>query len=116
MNLEKAYFYWDETKANLIVMAVTGILLGTAVFLLLDSADATPDTDINLSVLNQEYKENATCIPPYRDKACYPPENNTEQDNLTPITDINELCKNGTVVQGNESDLVNDSDGVYCRL
>jgi len=78
MNVDEILSDRNELIANLATMFVIGVLVGTSVFMVLDSADKTPETDIDLSQLNQEYRDNATCIPPYRDKACYPVQNGSE--------------------------------------
>jgi len=110
MNFEKLYFYWDETSANLIAMLVIGLLLGLAVFMVLDSAQDTPGTDLNLSELREHSRDNITCVPPYRHSDCYPAKNKTNN------TFTDQECENGSKTYANQSSYLNDSDGVYCKL
>jgi len=80
---EKFYqLYDDYSVEKLILVLFIGVSLGFAVFTVLDAAEKTPETELDLSELNQEYRENATCVPPYRDKACYAPENTSENQDI----------------------------------
>jgi len=84
---EKIYALIDELPVyQLFSMLVIGFIVGLSVFMVLDSAEKTPGTDLDLSELNQEYRDNASCVPPYRDKACYPPENHSNQSVNSSVT------------------------------
>lgn len=86
---EKFYqLYDDYSVEKLVLVLFIGVSLGFAVFTVLDAAEKTPETELDLSELNQEYRDNATCIPPYRDSACYAPENSSE--NLSNTSNISE--------------------------
>jgi len=95
-SIQKAFYklFDSFSAAQLLAIAMSTILLGIGIFLVLDSAEETPGTNLN-----------------------FPVENDSKQDNNTLEFEINQTCENGTIVYGNETDLVdNNPNGVYCKL
>jgi len=68
---------------QLLAIAISTILLGIGIFLVLDSAEKTPGVNVTELVNDSDENESKVCVPPYRHKACYPVENGSVNASLS---------------------------------
>jgi len=80
------YKLFDSFSAGqLLAVAMSTILLGIGIFLVLDSAEKTPGVDVAEVVNDSDENVSKVCVPPYRHKACYPVENGSVNASLSSI-------------------------------
>jgi len=78
------YKLFDSFSAGqLLAIAMSTILLGIGIFLVLDSAEETPGLNVTELVNDSDENESKVCVPPYRDQACYPVENGSVDSSLS---------------------------------
>jgi len=78
------YKLFDSFSAGqLLAVAMSTILLGIGIFLVLDSAEKTPGVNVSELVNDSDENETKVCVPPYRDQACYPVENGSVNASLS---------------------------------
>jgi len=68
---------------QLLAVAMSTILVGIGIFLVLDSAEETPGVNVTELVNDSDQNETKVCVPPYRDRACYPVENGSVNASLS---------------------------------
>jgi len=81
---------------QLLAIAMSTILLGIGIFLILDSAKETPGVNVAELVNDSGENETKVCVPPYRDKACYPVENGSVNASLSSIHENQSKTSNTT--------------------
>jgi len=68
---------------QLLAIAMSTFLVGIGIFLVLDSAEETPGLNVTELVNDSDENETKVCVPPYRDRACYPVENGSVNASLS---------------------------------
>lgn len=84
-SIEKTFYkLFDKfSAAKLLMIAMSTFLVGIGIFLVLDSAEETPGVDVAEIVNDSQEEESKVCVPPYRDRACYPVENGSVNSSLS---------------------------------
>ncbi len=78
------YRLFDNFSAGqLLAIAMSTFLLGIGIFLVLDSAEETPGVNVAELVNDSDENDSRVCVPPYRDKACYPVKNGSVNSSLS---------------------------------
>jgi len=81
---------------QLLAIAMSTILLGIGIFLVLDSAEETPGLNVTELVNDSDENETKVCVPPYRDRACYPVENGSVNSSLSSYHENQSITSNTT--------------------
>jgi hypothetical protein len=68
---------------QLLAVAMSTVLVGIGVLIVLDSAEETPGLNVTELVNDSDENETKVCVPPYRDMACYPVENGSVNASLS---------------------------------
>lgn len=88
----------DTSVAQMSIVLIAFLLVGSGVAIVLDSAEKTPDRDLNASASNDK-----VCVPPYRDGACYPVNDSVNASLPTNYTsnqtNTSNVTLNGSTVQ-----------------
>jgi len=84
-SIQKLFYrlFDNFSVGQLLAVAMSTFLVGIGIFLVLDSAEETPGVDVAELVDDSDENECKVCVPPYRDRACYPVENGSVNSSLS---------------------------------
>jgi hypothetical protein len=84
-SIQKLFYrlFDNFSVGQLLAVAMSTFLVGIGVLIVLDSAEQTPGVDVADLVNDSDENETKICVPPYRDRACYPVENGSVNASLS---------------------------------
>jgi hypothetical protein len=84
-SIQKLFYrlFDNFSVGQLLAVAMSTFLVGIGVLIVLDSAEETPGVDVADLVNDSDENETKICVPPYRDRACYPVENGSVNASLS---------------------------------